>query len=133
MIKSNIIDKIIFMFNRHSTITSEQIAGNLGISRVSALEVLRIMKQMGLVVHIESNWLLNIVKTEDDASVYLERLQRNNIMCRPPVHIPLHICLDLPGYPHATEAWKKTVSIPLYPSLQEEEIEKIIAVVKEIF
>jgi len=74
-----------------------------------------------------------VVQTEEDASVYLERLQKNNVMCQRPVYIPLHVCLGLSGYPHTMEAWKKTISIPLYPSLTEEEIEKIIAVVKEIF
>jgi len=74
-----------------------------------------------------------VAQTEGDASVYLERSQKNNVMCRRPVYIPLHVCLGLSGYPHTMEAWKKTVSIPLYPSLTKEEIEKIIAVVKEIF
>jgi len=31
------------------------------------------------------------------------------------------------------EAWERTISIPLYPSLQEEEVGRIVAVVKEIF
>jgi perosamine synthetase len=74
-----------------------------------------------------------VVQTEDDASVYLERSQKNNVMCQRPVYIPLHVCLSLPGFPNTMEAWKKSISIPLYPSLTEEEIEKNIAVVKEIF
>ncbi len=74
-----------------------------------------------------------VVQTEEDVSGYLERLQKKNIMCQRPVYIPLHICLGLSGYPFTMEAWKKTVSIPLYPSLREAEFEKIIAVVKEIF
>lgn len=74
-----------------------------------------------------------VAQTEDEASGSLERLQKKNIMCRRPVYVPLHVCLGLPGYPLTMEAWKKTISIPIYPSLKEEEIEKIIAVVKEIF
>jgi len=74
-----------------------------------------------------------VVQTEEDASIYLERLQKNNVMCRRPVYIPLHVCLGLSGLPNTMEAWKKTISIPLYHSLTEEEIEKIIAVVKKIF
>ncbi len=74
-----------------------------------------------------------VVKTEDDASVFLKRLQQKDILCQRPVFIPLHVCLGLSGFAQTTEAWKKTVSIPLYPSLTEEEIEKIIAVVREIF
>ncbi len=74
-----------------------------------------------------------VVQKEEDVSGFLERLQKNNVMCQRPVYIPLHVCLNLPGFPHSTEAWKKSISIPLYPSLTEEETEKIIAVVKKIF
>jgi perosamine synthetase len=74
-----------------------------------------------------------VVKTEEDASEYLEKLQQKHIMCRRPVYKPLHLYLDLSGFPHAMEAWQKAISIPLYPSLKEREIEKIVTVVKEIF
>ena len=74
-----------------------------------------------------------VVKTKDSASEYLERFQQKKVMCRRPVYIPLHVYLNLSGFPHTTEAWQKTISIPLYPSLREKEIEKIIAIVKEIF
>lgn len=74
-----------------------------------------------------------VIQTEEEESGFLERLQKNNIMCQRPIYIPLHVYLDLPGFPHTMEAWKKSISIPLYPSLTEEETEKIIAVVKKIF
>ena len=74
-----------------------------------------------------------VIKTGENASGYLEKLQQKKVMCRRPIYIPLHAYLNLSGFPHSTEAWKRTISIPLYPSLREEEIEKIIAVVKEIF
>ena len=74
-----------------------------------------------------------VIKTEDNSSGYIKRLQKNIVMCQHPVYKPLHVYLNLPGFPHTSEAWQKTISIPLYPSLKEKEIEKIIAVVKEIF
>jgi perosamine synthetase len=74
-----------------------------------------------------------VIKTKDTSSEYIEKLQQKKVMCRRPVYIPLHIYLNLSGFPHTLEAWHKTISIPLYPSLREVEIEKIIAVVKEIF
>ena len=74
-----------------------------------------------------------VIKTKDSASEYLEKFQQKKVMCRRPVYIPLHVYLNLSGFPHTQEAWQNTISIPLYPSLQEEEIEKIIAIVKEIF
>ncbi len=74
-----------------------------------------------------------VVQTEDDVSVYLEKSQKDNVICQRPVYTPLHIYLNLAGFPETMEAWKKSISIPLYPSLTEKEIEKIIAVVKKIF
>jgi perosamine synthetase len=74
-----------------------------------------------------------VVKTKDDASDYLEKFQQKGIMCQRPVYKPLHLYLNLSGLPHTTEAWQRCISIPLYPSLKEKEIEKIISGVKEIF
>ena len=74
-----------------------------------------------------------VIKTRGSASVYLKKLQQKKVMCQRPVYIPLHIHLKLSGFLKSTEACLRTISIPLYPSLTEKEIEKIIAVVKEIF
>ncbi len=74
-----------------------------------------------------------VLKTKDTSSEYIEKFHQKKVMCRRPVYIPLHIYLNLPGFPHTQEAWQKTISIPLYPSLREDEIEKIIAAVREIF
>jgi dTDP-4-amino-4,6-dideoxygalactose transaminase len=74
-----------------------------------------------------------VVKTKSKASPYLEKLQQKKVMCQRPVYIPLHLYFNLSGFPNTMEAWERTISIPLYPSLREEEIERIIAVVKEIF
>lgn len=74
-----------------------------------------------------------IIKARDDASAYLERLQERKVMCQGPVYMPLHIYLNHTGFLHADEAWKHAISIPLYPSLTEKEIEKVFAIVREIF
>jgi len=74
-----------------------------------------------------------VIKTRDDASSYVEKLQQKKVMCRRPVYKPLHLYLNLSGFPHTMDAWHKAISIPLYPSLKEKEIEKIVSVVKEIF
>jgi dTDP-4-amino-4,6-dideoxygalactose transaminase len=74
-----------------------------------------------------------VVKAKGRASDYLEKLERQKVICRRPVYIPLHMYLNLRGFPNAAEAWERSISIPLYPSLTEQEIEKIIAVVREIF
>jgi dTDP-4-amino-4,6-dideoxygalactose transaminase len=74
-----------------------------------------------------------VIKTKDNSSEYIEKFHQKNVMCMRPVYIPLHAYLNLSGFPHTLEAWHKTISIPLYPSLREEEIDRIVAAVKEIF
>jgi len=74
-----------------------------------------------------------VVKARDEASGYLEKLQEKNVICRRPVYIPLHVYLNLKGFPHSSEAWKKAISIPLYPSLEKSEIKRVTQAVKEVF
>jgi len=74
-----------------------------------------------------------VVKAKSKASPYLEKLRQKKVMCQRPVYLPLHLYFKLSGFPNTMEAWERAISIPLYPSLREEEIERIIAVVKEIF
>jgi len=74
-----------------------------------------------------------VIKAKGNVSGYLEKFQQKGIMCQRPVYKPLHLYLNLSGFPNSTEAWQKTISVPLYPSLKEEEIEKIVTIVKNIF
>lgn len=74
-----------------------------------------------------------VIKAENNASPLIKRIQQKNIICERPVYRPLHFYLNLQGFPHATEAWERSISIPCYPSLSDKEIEKIIDVVKNIF
>lgn len=74
-----------------------------------------------------------IIKTKREAFSCLEEFKEKKVICRRPVYRPLHLYSGLRGFANTMEAWTKTVSIPIYPSLTEEEIKKIIAVVREIF
>jgi len=74
-----------------------------------------------------------VVKTRREASKYIPKLEREKVICRRPVFMPLHLYLRQPGFPESMDAWKRAVSLPLYPSLREKEIEKIVYAVKKIF
>lgn len=74
-----------------------------------------------------------VIKAENNALPLIKRIQQKNIICERPVYRPLHYYLNLQDFPHTTEAWEKSISIPCYPSLSDKEIEKIIDVVKYIF
>ena len=82
---------------------------------------------------IEPSVSNRVLKAREDALVYLKKLHERKVMCQRPVYVPLHVYLNLAGFPIADEAWKHAISIPLYPSLTEKEIEKVAAIVKEIF
>jgi len=52
----------------------------------------------------------------------LTRLERHGVQCRRPVFRPLHRYLGLDGYPNSEEALETALSIPIYPSLTDDEM-----------
>ncbi|MBI3800471.1 MAG: DegT/DnrJ/EryC1/StrS family aminotransferase [Deltaproteobacteria bacterium] len=68
-------------------------------------------------------------------SPHLDSLQdfasRQAISCRRPIFRPLHRYLDQPGFPATEAVWSQALSIPLYPSLTEEEVERIISCLQQ--
>jgi dTDP-4-amino-4,6-dideoxygalactose transaminase len=66
----------------------------------------------------------------DGAEDFIERMKKAGVSCRKPVFKPLHRYLGLPGYENTEWVWERAVSIPLYPSLTEDEISGIIDAVK---
>lgn len=73
--------------------------------------------------HIYYRYLLSL----DDSSGFMKKMLRLGIGCRRPVYKPLHEYLGLSGYPVTQEVMARAVSIPLYPSLRDEEVRKIAA------
>ncbi|MFW6131027.1 MAG: DegT/DnrJ/EryC1/StrS family aminotransferase [Candidatus Aminicenantaceae bacterium] len=74
-----------------------------------------------------------VIETKRKATEYLKKLRVRKIRFLPPVYKPLHVYLNIPGFPNTDIAWEKAISIPLYPSLTQHEIERIVVAVKEIF
>ncbi len=67
------------------------------------------------------------------AEAYLARLQGLGVEARRPVFQPLHRYLGLTGFPGAEEAWERAISLPLYPSLSDDEIAWIVKATQEVF
>lgn len=67
------------------------------------------------------------------ADHYLGGLQPLGVEARRPVFRPLHRYLGIQGFPGAEAAWEKAVSLPLYPSLRDEEIDRVVAAALESF
>lgn len=74
-----------------------------------------------------------VVKGHLSADAYLSKLQALGVEARRPVFQPLHRYLGLEGFPGAEEAWEKAISLPLYPSLSDGEIDRILEAAEEVF
>jgi dTDP-4-amino-4,6-dideoxygalactose transaminase len=75
--------------------------------------------------HIFYRYVVRLRKASWLSSL-LERLQRRGVHCRRPVFRPLHRYLGLDGYSASEEACQMALSIPIYPSLTDEEVARII-------
>ncbi len=61
---------------------------------------------------------------------FMEKMSKKGVECRRPVFKPLHRYLDLSGHEVTEDVWSKAVSIPIYPSLKEEEANEIVGSIK---
>jgi len=63
-----------------------------------------------------------------DADTWIARMREQGVDCKRPVYKPLHqyIGLNATEFPNTERAQKHNVSLPIYPSLSEREIDCII-------
>jgi dTDP-4-amino-4,6-dideoxygalactose transaminase len=66
----------------------------------------------------------------DNAQGFIEAMAKRGVACMRPVYKPLHRYLGLRGYAATDWIWERAVSIPIYPSLTDEEVSNIIESVK---
>ncbi|MBI2877243.1 MAG: DegT/DnrJ/EryC1/StrS family aminotransferase [Candidatus Tectomicrobia bacterium] len=62
---------------------------------------------------------------------FLAACLQQGVCCCRPVYRPLHYYLSVPALPHSAEAWRRNVSLPIYPLLEEAQVDRVIQVVKE--
>jgi len=70
------------------------------------------------------------VVLHDRAADFITKMNKAGVTCRRPVFKPLHRYLGLADYENTDWVWERAVSIPVYPSLTDEEISKIVDAVK---
>jgi perosamine synthetase len=61
-----------------------------------------------------------------DAAGAAERMRAFGVECKPPVACPLHRYLRQSGFPRTDRAHRTALSVPLYPSLREDEVDRIL-------
>ncbi len=70
------------------------------------------------------------VISHDDPEGFIKAMMEKGIVCRRPVFKPLHRYLNMSGYVVTDNVWSKAVSIPLYPSLEEEAAHRIVDAIR---
>ncbi|MBI5748920.1 MAG: DegT/DnrJ/EryC1/StrS family aminotransferase [Nitrospinae bacterium] len=66
-------------------------------------------------------------KLEDD----LKFFEANGVKCMRPIFKPIHRYLKLKGFLEADRAWNELISIPIYPSLTDGDVKKIVRVTEK--
>ena len=84
-------------------------------------ECVRLLRQISLLDPTNPNWRKD-----------LQAFEKKGVCCRRPIYKPLHRFLGLGGFPSAEEVAESALSLPIYPSLKEEEIERVIKAAQEI-
>jgi dTDP-4-amino-4,6-dideoxygalactose transaminase len=72
-----------------------------------------------------------VIGLEADCQPLISKLVQRGIGCARPVYMPLHNYLKLTGYPLTDNAWQTSFSIPIYPSLSDKEMNRVIEVIGE--
>lgn len=73
--------------------------------------------------HIYFRYVLGLKNNSDP---WIQALSQTGIACERPIYLPLHRLLNLQGYPVTEKVWRNSISIPIYPLLTDEEIDRII-------
>ena len=71
------------------------------------------------------------IKLRRDVESFLKLSKEKGINCERPVFKPLHRYLNLSGFTNTDRVWEKAVSIPIYPTLTEKNINSITEFVKD--
>ncbi len=67
----------------------------------------------------------------DDVSPLLEFCERRGVHCRRPVPVTLDSLLNEPPLPNTADAWRRLISLPIYPDLCEDEQSRVLEVLSE--
>lgn len=72
--------------------------------------------------HIYFRYVVSNVK---NTAKKMEAFQKLGISVRKPVFKPLHMYLGMEGFPQAGKIWETSLSLPIYPSLSDNDVERV--------
>jgi dTDP-4-amino-4,6-dideoxygalactose transaminase len=67
-----------------------------------------------------------VIGLKSDSKSGIEALSRKGIGCARPIYLPLHRKMQRKGCPVSEKAWENSLSIPIYPSLTDEAVTRVI-------
>lgn len=70
------------------------------------------------------------IQIQGSVSKALYFFSERGVTCTRPVFKPIHKYLQIDGFPNTDTIWNNTISIPIYPTLTDKEICKILDVLK---
>lgn len=92
-----------------------------------SLDIITPMENPG---HIYYRYIIGL---EGNLPFWIQNLRKKGIGCARPVYKPLHLYLGLKDFPRADEAWNQTLSIPIYPTLSEEDINRVVKIFADTY
>jgi len=130
-------DDYIIRFNYKMT----DIQAALGLAQLGRLETFirrrraiaekytRAFKTLGLNLPPENPghiFFRYVIGLNTDSLTFIQALTNKGVGCDRPVFLPLHRQVKRKGCPASEKAWKNSLSIPIYPSLTDEEVTNLI-------
>lgn len=70
-----------------------------------------------------------VVESSGDCEAFIEKLREKGIGCARPVYLPLHRYSGAGNLPRTEAAWRKALSIPIYPELSATDVDRVIEAV----
>jgi len=78
-------------------------------------------------------WYRYVVLVPGDSDTWIEELNSLGVEAKRPVFRPLHGIFVLgEAFPVAEEHWRRSLSLPIYPSLSEEEQDQVMAAFRKV-
>lgn len=80
----------------------------------------------------EGDAVYRYVVRAPDPEAFIRSTSAQGVECKRPVHRPLDRFVPSPPCPHAAQVFRHAVSLPLYPSLTEDDVRNIAALVARV-
>jgi len=72
-----------------------------------------------------------VIGLEFESTALIQNLQQKGIMCAKPVYRPLHRYMKQKGFVNSDNAWRNSISLPIYPGLTRNEVDRILSTFKK--